>query len=502
MPDDTDPFYRGLVSRREALEERKRNAMPPATPVDDDDPYGDGLPEGDEEPEKVEATPSIATTTPAPPPAQPRKKRPYTRRQKPADVAATPTAVEPEAPAVGVDPNDAMTSWPQILEMAREQNMGPEYLMIRIQRTGEGLHPTPPTWLDTIEGSMVAGNESVDPGQALVDYVTNAVHLTTKGPAKYRLYTLLKGARGSFGKMMAIRLGHPEEIRVQRRAKDEYFMEQQRLGYGQPGLPPRRPTPQQPLPPPPPYPQAAPQAAAPQPDPFEQFARYEQWRQQVIATGAPAPPPAPPPPPQVIHMPPPQPAGPRLTAEETELIEEAKFTRFLEKGGYVKAGVGAPVPPAAAAQAAQNPVSAIKELLGTFKAIQGLKGEVGELFGVTEAEEKPEEPEEKPDVPKFVQIPAAKAFGRPIFMPQETEGFVDWCQKAVLANAETSGDLALKMLGGFAQALDKTSFGKLVEKLAAQGGAPAVVAEQAKAAGMIGTGAPNGVLVKRAGPSA
>jgi hypothetical protein len=397
-----------------------------------------------------------------------------------------------------------MTSWPQILEMAREQNMGPEYLMIRIQRTGEGLNPTPPTWLDTIEGSMVAGDENRDPGQALVDYITNAVHLTTKGPAKYRLYTLLKGARGSFGKMMAIRLGHPEEIRVQRKAKDDYFFEQQRLGFGQPGSPPRRM--QQalplPLPPPPPPPPVGVAPAGPAGfDFFDYATKYEQWRNMVAATGAPMPPPAP----QIVHVPAPQPqapVGPRLTAEETQLIEEAKFTRFLEKGGYVKAGVGAPTPPAAAAAAAQNPVSAIKELLGTFKAIQGLKGEVGELFGVSEAveEEKPEEPEK----PKFTEIPVAKAFGRPIFWPADGDGMVDTFQKAIVANPETTMDMALKFLGGAAKALDGTKFGQLLERVMSQSANPAAAqaAAQAKAAGMIGTGAPNGALAKRPGPMA
>lgn len=489
--------------------------MPPTAPIDDDDLFGDGLPDEEQDETSALPPPPPQTTTPAPPPSiqqPPRKKRPYTRRQPPANVAATPTApAAPEAePIEGLDPQDAMTTWPCILEEARAKGMGPEYFLIRIQRTGEGLHPTPATWLDAIEASMVAGNESVDAGQMLVDYVTNAIHLTTKGPAKYRLYTILKGARGNFTGSMTIRLGHPDDIRMQRRAKDEYFLEQQRMGFGQPGRPPRPQQHQQPmpLPPPPPMPpqQPTPVGAAPTGfDFFDYATKYEQWRNMVAATGAPMPPPAPAPPPQVIHMPPPTPLGPRLTPEETQLIEEAKFTRFLEKGGYVKAGVGAPVPPAAAAQAAQNPVSAIKELLGTFKAIQGLKGEVGELFGVTEAtEEEPEKPAE-PEGPKFVKIPGVTAFGRAVMYPQDAEGIVEKFQQAIIGNPETTMDMALKFLGGAAKALDGTKFGQLLERVMTQQANPAAAeaAAAAKAQGMIGTGAPNGApMVRRSGPQA
>jgi hypothetical protein len=46
-----------------------------------------------------------------------------------------------------------------------------------------------------------------------------------------------------------------------------------------------------------------------------------------------------------------------------------------------------------------------------------------------------------------------------------------------------------------ANALDKTSFGKLLESLAAKGGQPAQLAAAAKASGIVGTGAVNGTAV-------
>ena len=458
----------------------------------------------DDEEDEVEVAPSIQPQTIAAPPIPiPKKKtgRPRGSKTRTApsegvvDVAnaTLPSSFEGTA---GFDPRDVMTAWPETLDAAKAQGMGPEYLGIRIQRIGEGMHPTKPTWMDTIDGEQVCGDENLSPGQALIEYVTNVVHLPLKSPARYSLFAFLKSGNGTYGKMMVMRLGHPDDIRMQRNAKEQYLRSQRAMGVSGSPMPRYQPLPQQPLPPPPPFPQQMPQ---PQVAPAQQqqlgvaemlaqFQAYEAWRQQVIATGAPPPPPAPPP--QIIHQAPPAPVlppeAPKLSKEDAELLEEAKFMRRATALGWAP-HQPATTPPAVAAQAANDPVAGIESLLNTFTKIDNLRAKVGAAFGVEATEEKPEVAAEEPiEKPKIVELPVAKAFGRPIYMARETEGFVDWCQQTVMANLETSGELATKMLGGFAKALDGTSFSRLLERLASQGGGPAALAAQARAAGMMG----------------
>lgn len=481
-------------------------------------PFDDGLPEGDEE--EVEAPPSPEVKQEEEPPAVaapvarqarrrgPGKKRrgreplpeaqPFVAETTTAAAALEPTEELPQEVESGINPKDPLLYWPKIIESARAKGMGPEYLQIRIERAGVGAHPTPFIIVETIEGEMVAGDETTA-GQTLVDYLTNVVHMGRKVPGRavYKLFVFYKVKSSGGFPVMTIQLDHPDEIRAQQMRRAEYFRNREApsLGMGNPppmpGMGYRGPLPQAPPPPtPPPFYSTVPPTGGGLADTLAQLRAYEEWRQQTIAAGQPAPPPAP----QIVHMPapappPPPPAPPARDPEVEELIFEAKMHRYIEKMGYVKPGVGAPAKPAEI----KNQASGFKEIIQAFKELETFKSQIREAVGVgggeLEEEPEPKEPEDKISV---VQIPGATIGGRPIMLPRKTKGTIDFFQQAVMSNLETSQELAVKALGGVAQALDKTSFGKLLENLAQKGGAPAQVAQIAKTSGMVGTGAVNG----------
>jgi len=303
--------------------------------------------------------------------------------------------------------------------------------------------------------------------------------------------------------VMVIKLDHPDEIRAQQMRKAEYFRSRDSAsaalplpGLGRPPAPRAAgypAAPQAPAPPPFYPPTVPPNAQGGLAETLAHLRAYEEWRQQTIAAGQPAPPPAP----QIVHMPapPPPPApiapeGPRLSKEEEELIFEAKMARYIEKAGYVKPGMGSPAKPAEI----KNQASGFKEIIQAFKELDAFKTQIAEVVGGGKGEDPEEEPEPaaKPDEITVLRIPGATFGGRPVMLPRNTKGTVDFFQQAVMSNLETSQELGVKAIAGVASALDKTSFGKLLESLAAKGGAPAQLAQTAKSAGMVGTGAVNG----------
>lgn len=531
MPEDD--FAKGLVNRRQALEEKKAKSPMP----DPRSPFDDGLPEGDEEIEETEAVPPsslgsepvTAAATPQAIAQRPKRRGPGKKKRDPlpppasaiepmgetAQAGAPREAVE-AAPFIegGINPKDPLIYWPKIIEAAREKGFGPEYIQIRIDRSALGVNPTEFTTADTIEdASIVAGSEETNAGQALVNYVINVIHLARKAEAKYRLYAFYKiRTTGSFP-VMHMRLAHPDEIRAQEARKADYLHHQRMSGpvgpSGYSSSPVQRMTgpmgfgaaPQ----PPPAAPVVVQASAAPQ-TPTEQLAhliQFEELRQRLMAMGQPVPPPLP----QIIHAPPPPPVyqpppPPALTKEQEELIFEAKMNRFIEAKGFVKPGLGAP-PATAAAAAAANPVAAVKELIKTFGEIRGMETSVKAMFGI--AEDAGEEPEDKPtklEELSVLKIPGVGVGGRPIMLPRNTKGTLDFFQQAVMSNLETSQELGVKAIAGVAAALDKTSFGKLLESLAAKGGAPAQLAQTVKAQGLVGVGAANGTPQRVRGPLA
>jgi hypothetical protein len=474
--------------------------MAPGGPGDETDDEGDGEEEEDT-PDAAQAAPVAgAPTTPAPPPQKRTRKR---RAPLSGGTHFNATqAHEPPLPQYpdGVNPQDPLIQWPMILEKLKALGQNPEYVTIRIVRTGTGPYPSEPSQVANIEGSLVAGGETESPGQALVDYVTDWVHAGRKGPAKYAMTVFQKQGRGSFPQMV-LRLEDPEEIQAQKRRHEQFIQAKRMAGAIRPVAgPPTAPQYPQQYGYPPPPPQAPPQQAqVPQPvDTLAEFARYEQFRQQLLANGQPAPPPVPaplplppPPPPQVVVQ------QPRLTKEEEEMLEEAKFQRMAQRLGYQKLGVGAlpPVPPTAAAQAAADPVEAIVGLLATFERIDGLRTKAKKVFGVVDSPEEPDEPAAPAETEKkiaYFKVPGIKPFGRDFQVSTSGATFVDQIKETLLGNPEFVGDMGLRMMKGAAEILDKSSFASLVAKLATREGAPAQVAAAAQTAGMIGMGAVNG----------
>jgi hypothetical protein len=518
-PSTSDPFE-GLISRKEALSGRKKQ-MPKSD--------GDGFDEFDVAATEVESgdpapeLPPTAVPAPLPPKITRPRGRPPKRRAAAAAPAPETTVgvgtgnapgsaqtqfASASAPAVplpdpdGFDPCDPLIRWPQILDKLRAQGQGPNYVMIRIIRAGEGAFPSPPAQVDLVDGGMFMGDDSMSAGQQLVDYVTNFVHLVRRGPARYKLQTYYKTGKGSEAQML-LRLEDPADIRLQQQKKMEYLTERAKAGNLAAGNPPLGfgyPHSMSPAAPPTTT-AAAPPGYFPQPqqqvDPFEWLQRAESYRQQVMETqrlGQPPPPPPQAPAPMAAPLPPPPPPAPRLSEQEIVDLEAGRFARMAKALGYAPTGVGAPPSPTVAAQAAEDPVSAMDRLITTFEKISKVKERLAALGETPGAEEV--EPPKEPETPEkkiaFFKVPGIKPFGRDFQIATSSENWVEQIKETLLGNPEFTGDMAIKMIGGVAQVLDKTSFGSLLNKLAAQPGAGQAAAAAVQAAGIVGVGAVNG----------
>jgi hypothetical protein len=440
----------------------------------------------EEEPARLVPPPVAAPAAPKPKPA------PSRRRGRPPGRTTT-EPVQGPMPVSG-DTRDAVFLWPQILGDLKAKGFGPEYVSIRVKRIGQGPLPSDAVEVGTIQGESVCGNESVSAGDDLARYVTEVFHLTKRGPAKYLLRVFYKSG-AQWLRDMELRLDDPESIiAAQRRAADwnagrgASAPPPVNVGHRQMGGLGSLPQQQQM------------QSAQPASDFFDQLQKYEQWRQGVIASGAPAPPqiqvvPAQPLAPPVAQPPP----VPVLSPEDSELLEDAKFRQRAKRLGYIEIGaLPPPTPPTVAAttQGVQSPVGGIRDILRSIKDLTSLKGEIASTFGIEIPEETDIEPAaaiEEVRLPfKPVAIPMVQPFGRAIYYPRDVEGgAVEWAQSFFAANPETSVELGLRFLQGVAKAVDQTSFGKVLEKLASQSGAAVESAKQAAAVGVVGTGQPS-----------
>ena len=510
-----DGFAQGLVNRRQALLEKKKVETP--MPTIDENPFGDGLPEGEEdlteEQEQEETPPELPAAAKAPEPAagvtRLGKKigRPRGKKNKPVEAAAAPpvqvaTPNEPEEDVTkvgdGISPRDPTVLWPKIIEKARAAGVNPELIQISIERSAIGPAPTAFVLIDTIGGDVVAGDESGNAGQMLVDYVTEVIHLTRKAPAQYKLHARYRVRQiGSFATMY-LKLDHPDEIRALRMRKAD-FLATQRVSSGSapnwrsppamPGMghwPSQTPT----LPAPAPPAQTTPPSPM---DQLDQWRRWEEFRQQLVQTGQPAPPsmpmptfqppPAPPPPPQ---LPPPAPA---MSKEQEELIFEARMNRFIKANGYVLPSEA----PAAKPAEIKDRAAGFKDIIAAFKELETFKTQITEAVGGGNAgAEEEEEPAAPNPIDKVTLFPIPAPGGKIIQLPRNTKGTVDFIQQWLGSNPEMTMELGVRAMGGIAQALDQTSFGKVLAGLAARGGPPAQIAQAVAAAGIQGSGPLNG----------
>jgi hypothetical protein len=448
-----------------------------------------------------------------PAPGRPGRPKGSKNAPKPPEVQAAQPAAIPSPPE-GEHTKDALVVWPHIIEnVLKPKGVGPSAVMFSAERVGIGPFPSDSIPVGRFDGEAVAGEATVSPGDAIVNYVTEVFHLgrRNQGPAIYKLRCYWK-SKGDTIRIMDVKLDDPAEITAQRAREIRYAQSQMgsvpsRVPAYQPPAPYVPGTPYQP----PPAFQAPPQGQSPQ-EMFSMFQSMmgmvtdfnERARQAALATGQPPPAPivvqqAPSPPPA-----PTEPPKPRLTEEEQEMIEEVKFRRRAERLGYVPRetipAVAASTSQQVAATAA-NPVEGIRALLGSFKEIDKLRGDVAKVFGVPEPEEiEATEPDKAPF--SVVKIPLANFKGKEILWPRNVEGgFLEWAQAAVMSNLEVSTDLGMGALKKLSEIVDQTSFGKLLAQLAEKGGAAANVARLGQ--GMQATGPalpPNGVA--RRGPSA
>jgi len=480
-------------------------------------PYRDPFPdppapaEDDEEEEETEtASAEVLPPQPPPPPRRRRRRSDLGVPRKPvSETSQEASAFDVKLPGIEIDHRDVSIMWPITLQYLADNQRGPQDLELRIFRQGTGNFATPDTPVDFVDGSMFANDDGGTSGaQKLIDYITSAIHLGRqyKGPALYKITTRFKDAKGGATRMMTLRLDHPDEIRGMLARKQEWQDQQHAappprpyarppsMGYSptqapmpQYAAPPQSPPQAAPAAPPPPTP---PSALAPGQDPIQvmqsYFQLYEAWRERWGAQAAAA---APPPPPPAPVAPPPQ--APALSKEDQALLNRARAEEAARSLGWAPPQAQAPVQPAHVAQAVHDPISALRDYAKQMKEFEGLKDDLADFFGLKPQASAPEEPpeeEEKPDPPKFVEIPIARPFGRPVYFPQDTEGTVDFVQKAVMANLETSGELAMRVLGGLAKSIDNTSLGRVLERLAAASPQAAEVARAAKAMGMVGEG--------------
>jgi hypothetical protein len=445
-----------------------------------------------------------------PAPGRPGRPKGSKNAPKPPEMQAAQPVVIPSPPE-GEHTKDALVVWPHIIEnILKPKGVGPSAVMFSAERIGIGPFPSDSIPVGRFDGEAVAGEATVSPGDAIVNYVTEVFHLgrRNQGPAVYKLRCYWK-SKGDTIRIMDVKLDDPAEITAQRAREIRYAQSQ--MG----SVPSRMPAyqappyaPGAPYQPPPPGPQGQ--------SPQEMFSMFqsmmgmvtdfnERARAAAAAAGQQAPPQfvvqqAPPQPPPA----PVEPPKPRLTEEEQQFIDEGKFRKMASSMGFVPRD-SIPQAPAPSSQqvaaAVQNPVDGLRSFLTTIKELDKIRGDVNKALGVGEP---PDDPDPEPDKAPFsvVKIPLANFKGKEILWPRNVEGgFLEWAQAAVMSNLEVSTDLGMGALKKLSEIVDQTSFGKLLAQLAEKGGAAANVARLGQ--GLQATGPalpPNGV--PRRGPSA
>jgi hypothetical protein len=472
-------------------EGQEGNAM--STPIDE--PETEGLDE--EEEEETEEEEREVASPPSPPPddapAPPKRRR--GRPPKAERRSGDPTGGQGVGrPPVDVWPSGAPEVWDRLVRVeAVKAMMSAADLYATVERVGLGPYQMQPVRMAPIDGQAIAGDDFVSPGEALMNYMMDVVHVRSPGPARYILKFMWRRSGGA--KTGTLELGSPSEIAEQRAAAIYHRMQQpqqpQFRSMGRPTYPPQQSGyPQSPYPPYAPYP---PPMYPPQQDnsAIEGARREiaglagqlnERIRMEAEARGAP------PPPPVVVPTAAPAPA----------LDEDARIARVVI--GVLKGmGIG-PTGPSVAAQQqhtgfgtvvdrAKEQVAGLRQLVGIFREVDKLREEAG--FGA------PGDTEPPPvEVSAKVEDPNAPAFGvrripfTDMLYPErgEDEGWLEWLTKAAMANPDRAAKFAEIGL----KVLDQGAFGTLLRTFAAQGGPAAQVASAMhdRVANGAGVGAP------------
>lgn len=374
----------------------------------------------DDEEEEVEETPAATNTAHQTPAVTPVKRH----RKKPNGVGVA----APQAPAWHYQ--EAELLWPEVLEDIKRRGMSAYDFCCRVSR----LQPELMQMGSAFECSAIMGSETVTPGDALIEYVTEHYHLPlSQGPQRYDIAFVQKVgakiyARGRLSLLSAA------EIMAMRSAN--LRLQQQKLpnqvGVGAPPPPPA------PYQPPPTY--AQPSYPVPQSTSDEvsflrqQLQRLESnneaMRQEVLNAA------------REGRQPIIQPAQPEDRISRLEKLVE----KLIESKATPAVGVGAPPTTQVAAAETASGVSSLKTMFDNFREVKGMFKQAREIFAEEEDDDgdEPEDnkqpvvatPEKKEDPIPFevAELPTSPKWsnGEPVRYARNKEtGDIDWLGAAM-----------------------------------------------------------------------
>ena len=460
------------------------------------------------------------TEVPPPPPKRP-PGRPKGSKTKgvgsPASgVVSSASAAEPPAAqanpqalleAIKREPTkDATVRWPMILDYLQAVQLPPAAVSIQVYRMTSGAYGAPgqmgTQMPNSIPGEMVAGDPGTPPGDALIQFIAEYLHMPANlGPTKYRLRVYYRSpppwASGGAGLAdMELNLDSSQAVAgwlQQANAFKARVQQQPQWGAGV-GVPPAAhglgalpPGPA--LVGPPGYWMPPPQAAAP--------GTNNELVQQLLAMLAPhlQPGGASQASPPIVVQPPPAPAAPAPKSPLEQMQEQMAFMKafasMAETMGFQRPGAVAPAPavgvgalPPAAPAALQvvQPAAPmtfadqIKSVVSAIQQAEQLKKSVGASLGLVDPadQEEEEEPAAKPEEKapfKTYPIPMTEHLndGHPIMAVDPPDGEEWSLAKRAYKYVEANPVVAMKWVGMGMEILDKSTLGAVVKTIAERG---------------------------------
>ena len=447
--------------------------------------------EADAEEEEEEEEPTRSSSPPPParaaaPPLRPplvsapfvRKRRKHKRPNAKLDGHSSQMTVGLDGASRAYADRDVGAIWEDVLTRAAEQECSPERIAIRIKQRGMGQWPSPPADMGTISGADVVGDDSTPPGIALVNYVTDVIHLpTAKTPKLYDIsFSFRAATRNQINAPHAeLRLGSPEEIANQRAAKARFDAQKQvndavkRATAGMAGMAPGvagLPTPHAASG----YPYAPPAAATPYapagyqpgfqlppvvPGESEAITKMRMEMASMMAVmgermrleGLQPPPVAAPPPPPPVDREAEDARQARLLAG---VLQGMGFTPDVMK----RLSAPASLTGASVQQSLEDPLDALDKAFRVVDKFEAMSERMRDRYRKEEEEEeekKPEAPQLPPagplqvvdKLPPMKPVPLVNPFGRPLLFGErgEDESAVDYAVRLFLHNPETASQV-------------------------------------------------------------
>lgn len=459
-----------------------------------------------------------AAAEPTPPPEPKRVGRPRKERQPQAPVIGHPA--EPnidisKKPGKEEWPKDVPSLWMHALEWGRKNGRGADFFLIYVTQMrgnmGQAYRMPVP-----IHGETVAGSETVSPGEALCELITDFFHIpTTIEACSYQIEIVIRSTGAKVRKSEPMYLDRPEKIERIRQAMRLRAMQEGGMpvsniytpGYQMLTVPRNGPFPQTA----PTQQQTAPVANTPLPSTGNQYLDQliEQLRSEreneraakerleaslriredeirdLRAPGIPAPP-----------------------LQDSEDVKQAKLAQMIAQGvmqTLIATGVikppGAAQPAAAATPEAQvTPVGSVKTNVTSMEGILDEFDRYDKLFARMKKRFEPEEEEESETVPAVQAVvdgpeKKLKTFNMggvilPRFDAEDEATIVDKVLGFVGANPNLTRELAGQLLGMVMGKLPADAVQRLLGAVMAQGGQAGAAAAsiQAHTNGVAGGG--------------